>query len=69
MNTQLDYYLEEDNLSVTQEFDILSWQKTNGLKIPTLQLITRDILAIPITNVASESAFSTGGQILTAHHS
>ncbi|WP_285184210.1 hAT transposon family protein, partial [Mycobacterium tuberculosis] len=32
MKTELDYYLEEDNLPVTQEFDILSWWKTNGLK-------------------------------------
>ena len=30
MKTQLDYYLEEDNLSVTQEFDILSWWKKMG---------------------------------------
>ena len=69
MKTELDYYLEEDNLPVTQEFDILSWLKTNGLKFPTLQAIARDVLAIPITIVASESAFSTGGQILTSHRS
>ena len=69
MKTELDYYLEEDNLPVTQEFDILSWWKTNGLKFPTLQAIARDVLAIPITTVASESAFSTGGQILTSHRS
>jgi len=67
MKTKLDYYLEEDNLPVTQEFDILSWWKTNGLKFPTLQAIARDVLAIPITIVAYESAFSTSGQKLTSH--
>jgi len=56
MKTKLDYYLEEDNLWVTQEFDILSWWKTNGLKFPTIQAIAiaRDVLAIPITTIASE---------------
>jgi len=60
----LDYYLEEDNLPVTQEFDILSWWKTNGLNFPNLQAIVMDVLAIPITAIALESTFSTGGQIL-----
>jgi len=57
--------LEEDNFRVTQEFDILSGLKTNGLKFQTLQPIARDILDIPITIVASKSIFSIGGQILT----
>jgi len=56
-------------LSVTPEFDILSWWKTNGLKFLTFQAIARDLLAIPITIVASESAFSTGGKTLTSHRS
>ncbi|KAH1265815.1 Zinc finger BED domain-containing protein RICESLEEPER 2 [Glycine max] len=34
---------------------------------PTLQAIARDVLAIPISTVASESTFSIGGQILTPH--
>nr|KYP71177.1 Putative AC9 transposase [Cajanus cajan] len=69
MKTELDYYLEEDNLPITSDFDILSWWKTNGLKYPTLQAIARDVLAIPITTVASESAFSAGGQILSPNRS
>ena len=36
---------------------------------PTLQAIARDVLAIPISTVASESAFSTGGRILSPHRS
>ena len=65
----MNYYLEEDNLRVTQEFDILSWWKINGLKFPTFQAIARDVLAILITTVAYESAFSIGSQILTSHYS
>ncbi|KAL2901868.1 putative AC9 transposase [Bienertia sinuspersici] len=34
------------------------------MSYPTLALTARDILAIPITFVASESAFSAGGRIL-----
>jgi len=61
--------LEEDNLLLTQKFDILSWWKTNGIKFSTLQAIKIDVLAIPITIVASESAFSISGQILTSYNS
>ncbi|CAI8588100.1 unnamed protein product [Vicia faba] len=41
----------------------------NGIKYPTLQVIAKDILAIPISTVASESAFSTSSHILSPHRS
>ncbi|KAF1872007.1 hypothetical protein Lal_00012226 [Lupinus albus] len=41
---------------------------TNGAKYPTLQTIAKDLLAIPISTVASEFAFSTSGQFFTPHH-
>ena len=47
------------------EFDILAWWKTNGLKYPTLQRVAKDVLAIPVSTVASESAFSTSGRHIT----
>ncbi|KAL8469702.1 hypothetical protein ACS0TY_032516 [Phlomoides rotata] len=59
--TELDSYLEV-------EFDILSWWK-NALKYPTLQLVARDVLAISISIVASESAFSTSGRFVSPHRS
>jgi len=34
-----------------------------------LQKIAKDILAIPISTVASESAFSTGGRLLCPNRS
>ncbi|KAE9603179.1 putative HAT dimerization domain, ribonuclease H-like domain-containing protein [Lupinus albus] len=36
---------------------------------PTLQAIAKDLLAIPISTVASESTFSTSGRILSPHRS
>ncbi|CAI9281111.1 unnamed protein product [Lactuca saligna] len=43
--TELDYYLEENVLPRTGDFDILAWWKANGLKYPTLQRVVRDVLA------------------------
>ena len=31
---------------------------------PTMEKIARDVLAVPISTVASESVFSTGGRVL-----
>ena len=46
------------------QFDILTWWKLNGPRYPILSQIAKDVLAIPVSTVASESAFSTGGRIL-----
>ncbi|CAJ2662136.1 unnamed protein product [Trifolium pratense] len=69
VRTELDHYLDEEVLPRSPGFDILLWWKLNGIKYPTLQAIAKDILAIPISTVASESAFSTSGQILSPHRS
>lgn len=68
---ELDRYLDEETLphNESEYFDILGWWKVAGTRFPTLRMIARDILAIPITTVASESAFSTGGRILSEHRS
>lgn len=67
--SELDQYLEEKVYPRDQNFDILNWWKANGRKYPNLQLIARDILAIPVSTVASESAFSTSGRIVSPHRS
>ena len=69
VHTELDMYLEEPTLPRTPDFDIINWWKFGGIKYPTLQLIAHDILPIPVTTVASESAFSTSGRILSPHRS
>ncbi|CAN0862130.1 Putative AC transposase [Linum grandiflorum] len=51
------------------DFDILLWWKQNCPKYPTLGDIAKDLLAIPVSSVASESAFSSGGRLLDPHRS
>ncbi|CAN0926668.1 Putative AC transposase [Linum grandiflorum] len=67
-SAELDRYLtdaREGGNGVDEEFNILGWWKAVGsYKYPTLSEIAKDILAIPISSVASESAFSNGGRVL-----
>jgi hypothetical protein len=62
--SELDAYLEEALVREDENFDILSWWKTNSDKYPVLSLMARDFLAIPLSTVSSESAFSLSGSIL-----
>jgi len=73
LKSELDKYLEEPvhlfKKGENDSFDILEWWKVNAGKYPVLSMMARDILAIPISTVASESAFSTGGRVISAHRS
>ncbi|KAL2542598.1 Zinc finger BED domain-containing protein DAYSLEEPER [Abeliophyllum distichum] len=69
MKSELDLYLEEPVLPWSNDFDLLNWWKANSSKYKTLQKLARDILAIPISTVASESAFSTSGRFVSPHRS
>lgn len=53
----------------SQSFDILMWWNVNSAKYPVLSQIERDVSAIPLTTVASESAFSTGGHVIDCFQS
>ncbi|KZV42483.1 hypothetical protein F511_36149, partial [Dorcoceras hygrometricum] len=46
---------------------ILCWWKTNEIKRRFMHDVAKDVLAIPVSTVASESTFSTGGRVLSAH--
>ena len=64
-NNELDKYLAENCEGRKDEnFDILRWWKTNFGRYQVLSKMARDVLAVPVSTVASESAFSTGGRIL-----
>ncbi|KAJ3688033.1 hypothetical protein LUZ61_017197 [Rhynchospora tenuis] len=69
--SELDEYLgtDRDHASVDEEFDILTWWKMQVPKYPILSRLARDILAVPISTVASESAFSTSGRVLSPSRS
>ncbi|XP_073026642.1 uncharacterized protein [Primulina eburnea] len=62
--SELDKYLGEEVEPGNENFDILLWWKVNKPRFPFLAEMARDVLAIPISTVASESAFSTGGCVL-----
>ena len=66
---EVDLYLMEALEKTTHNFDILNWWKVNSTKYPTLGHIARDVLAIHVSTVASESAFSTGGRVLNNYRS
>ncbi|KAL6133951.1 hypothetical protein ACLB2K_066184 [Fragaria x ananassa] len=51
------------------ELDILSWWKMEQHRYPILFHMARDVLTIPISTVASESAFSVGGRVLDQYRS
>jgi hypothetical protein len=68
--SELDRYLDEEALDMhTPNFNVLDWWKVAGTRFPILRRIARDIFAIPVTTVVSESAFSTSGRVLSEHRS
>ena len=44
--------------------DVLAFWKTNQYRFPIVAAMARDILAVPVSTVASEAAFSVGGRVL-----
>jgi len=65
---ELDRYYRADLFSCDDDsFDILHWWKMHASKYPILASMARDVLAVTASTVAAESAFSTGGGIVTDH--
>ena len=67
--SEIDVYLEEEPENNIEDFDVLSWWRSKAAKFPVLSAMARDFLAIPLSTVSSESAFSLGGRILGDHRS
>jgi len=69
---EIDAYLGEptiDDDEDNEDFDVLKYWKISEKKIPILSIMARDVLSIPTTIVASESAFSKGGRVLSKYRS
>ncbi|KAH0725157.1 hypothetical protein KY284_001022 [Solanum tuberosum] len=66
--SELDQYLM-DNVEKPKDFNVLTWWKASSNRYPTISKMARDVLSIPVSTVASESAFSTGDRILDSYQS
>ncbi|KAL4283816.1 hypothetical protein GQ457_16G012640 [Hibiscus cannabinus] len=68
--SELDKYLtEEEDENNSTTFDLLLWWKVNSPRYPILSQMARDVFSIPISTVASETTFSTGGRVLDGFRS
>ncbi|KAI3745856.1 hypothetical protein L6452_08267 [Arctium lappa] len=67
VKSELECYLEEKLMPRVKNINILDYWRTHEIRYPTLARMARDILAILISTVASESAFSIGGRVLDAY--
>ncbi|KHN10510.1 Putative AC transposase, partial [Glycine soja] len=72
VNSELEDYLKE-NVYIPEtsnsSFSVLEWWRNNSLKYKVLSKMAGDILAIPISTVASESTFSAGGRVIDEYRS
>ncbi|GKC07020.1 zinc finger BED domain-containing protein RICESLEEPER 2-like protein [Tanacetum coccineum] len=69
--SELKMYLEEGLLEGHwgTKFNALEWWNVHQLKYPILSKMAKDVLAIPISTVASEATFSAGGRVIDPYRS
>lgn len=62
-------YLEDPRLELRSfsETEVLDYWKDKGQRYGDLASLACDLLSIPITTVASESAFSIGGRVISPY--
>ncbi|GKB24423.1 zinc finger BED domain-containing protein RICESLEEPER 2-like protein [Tanacetum coccineum] len=66
---ELDSYLKEPRAATTSSICVLDFWKSQQYRYPVLAKMAMDILCVPVSTVASESAFSLGGRILDQYRS
>ncbi|KAL0303201.1 UNVERIFIED_CONTAM: putative AC transposase [Sesamum radiatum] len=64
--SEVTRYLFDGCEKSSKDFDVLKWWKSNNSKYPILSKIARDVLAIPVSTITSESAFCTSGRVIDA---
>ena len=67
--SDLELYLEENKLRRIEKYNVLAYWNQNGSRFPIISQMARDVLAIPLSTVASESTFSVGGRVLDSYRS
>jgi hypothetical protein len=67
--SDLDLYLEEEMVPVGIDLDLLQYWKTFSPKYPILAWMAREVLAVPASTVASESAFSSAEKTISDYRS
>ena len=55
---ELDKYVHQPIISFNPEFDILTWWREQASSFPILGRMVRDILAIPMSSIISDSTFN-----------
>ena len=64
-SNEVDKYLVENcDGRKDVNFEVLGWWMDNSSRYPMLSKVAKDVLAVPVSTVASESAFSTEGRIV-----
>nr|GEX67635.1 hypothetical protein [Tanacetum cinerariifolium] len=65
----IDPYRSALKSNTGMKFNALEWWNVHQLKYPVLSKMARDVLAIPISTVASEETFSAGGRVIDLYRS
>ncbi|KAJ0695244.1 putative HAT dimerization domain, ribonuclease H-like superfamily [Helianthus annuus] len=66
---EVEIYIRDGTEKREETFDVLVWWKANKIKFPILSEIAKHVLGMPISTVASESAFSTSGRVIDRYRS
>ncbi|KAH9617155.1 hypothetical protein KSS87_004902, partial [Heliosperma pusillum] len=62
--TITEYLIFDHSNVIGQQPDILTWWRNHSAQFPILSKVARDVLVVPASTVASESAFSAGRRVL-----
>ena len=67
--SKLELYLDEPRGKRSDKINVLNFWRSQKYRYPELANLAKDLLCVPVTTVASESAFSLGGRILDQYRS
>ncbi|CAF1925831.1 BnaC05g11600D [Brassica napus] len=59
MKTEMDQYLDDTLVLMSDSFDVLGWWKLNSINYPILSKIAVDLLSVPFSTVSPDSVFDT----------